>query len=171
MTLGVACRAILPHPTGTYLTLPSDWPSHGHQPRSEARVMIKKRDSWSEQNKACLSFTMKKASKMRGMHDKIGTKSWKKEGKSREQGERLEGHALRDLLPQPSTANRFSFRTPVDMGSASTCGRAMRNATQGARRAFGQGSPFPLPDVTHFEYRPPVHWKKEGKSREQGEGG
>ena len=41
MTLGVACRAILPHPTGTYLNLPSDWPSHGHQPRSEATIKVK----------------------------------------------------------------------------------------------------------------------------------
>ena len=48
MTFGVACRAILPHPTGTYLNLPSDWPFHGHQPRSEATIKVKQNSQTSE---------------------------------------------------------------------------------------------------------------------------
>ena len=42
MTLGVACAAILPHPMGTHLKLPSDWPSHGYQLWSKATIMAKK---------------------------------------------------------------------------------------------------------------------------------
>ena len=46
MTLEVACRAILPHPTDTYLDLPSDWPSHGHQRPRKATVTVKKSASY-----------------------------------------------------------------------------------------------------------------------------